>query len=63
MNILAATAESAAADAGFIAFIAIFFVGGLTVLLLLDMVRRIRRTKLREEISKKLDAEQSQQGN
>jgi hypothetical protein len=31
--------------------------------LLLDMVRRIRRTKLREEIIKKLDAEQKQQGN
>jgi hypothetical protein len=60
VNILAATADNTGADAGVIGFFAIVFVGGLTTLLLFDMVRRIRRSNLRAQISAKLDAEQAE---
>jgi len=42
---------------GVIGFFAIVFVGGATVLLGLDMVRRIRRTTYREQIKARLEAE------
>lgn len=40
-------------------FIAIFLVAVATVFLLIDMNRRIRRTRYREEIREKLAAEQA----
>ncbi|MET0667228.1 MAG: hypothetical protein ABWZ01_01830 [Methyloceanibacter sp.] len=40
-------------------FIAIFLVAAATVFLLIDMNRRIRRTRYREEIREKLAAEQA----
>ncbi len=44
---------------GVVGFIATFFVGVVTVLLVWDMVRRIRRQRYRAEIEAKLDAEQA----
>jgi hypothetical protein len=46
-------------DPGPIGFIAIAFVAIGAVLLTLDMVRRIRRTRIRDEVTAKLDAEQA----
>jgi len=63
VNIVAATADNTGADAGVIGFFAIVFVGGLTTVLLFDMVRRIRRANLRAQITAKLDAEQAAQKN
>ena len=42
---------------GVVGFVAIFFVAAATVLLCLDVVRRIRRTTYRAEIKARLDAE------
>ncbi|TFD90538.1 hypothetical protein E3T51_02630 [Cryobacterium serini] len=42
---------------GVVGFLAIFFVAVATVLLCLDVVRRIRRTTYRAEIKERLDAE------
>ena len=42
---------------GVVGFAAIFFVAAATVLLCLDVVRRIRRTTYRAEIKARLDAE------
>ncbi|WP_022886695.1 hypothetical protein [Glaciibacter superstes] len=42
---------------GPIGFLAIFLVAVVTVLLGIDMVRRIRRTTYREQIKERLDAE------
>lgn len=42
---------------GAIGFLITFLVAVVTVLLILDMTRRIRRTQYREEIANKLDAE------
>lgn len=43
---------------GVVGFIAIFLIAAVTVLLLLDMTRRIRRTRYRGEVREKLDAEE-----
>ncbi len=45
-------------DPGPIGFIAVAFVAVGAILLTLDMVRRIRRTRIRDEVAAKLDAEQ-----
>nr|WP_194241484.1 hypothetical protein [Galbitalea soli] len=42
---------------GVVGFIITFLVAAATVLLLLDMTRRIRRSRYREEIRQKLEAE------
>lgn len=42
---------------GVVGFFATFFVAGMTVLLVFDLVRRIRRSRYREEIGLLLDAE------
>jgi hypothetical protein len=42
---------------GVVGFLAIFFVAAATLLLCLDVVRRIRRTTYRAEIKARLDAE------
>ena len=44
---------------GVIGFFAIFFVAGAVVLLMLDMTRRIRRTRYRGEVAERLDAEEA----
>jgi hypothetical protein len=41
-------------------FIITFGIGVVTVLLIIDMTRRVRRTRYRAEVSAKLDAEQAQ---
>lgn len=43
---------------GTIGFILTFFVAGSAVLIIFDMVRRVRRVRYRAEIQEKLDAEQ-----
>jgi hypothetical protein len=43
---------------GVIGFLAIAFIAILTVLLLVDMTRRVRRVRYRAEINDKLDAEE-----
>jgi hypothetical protein len=42
---------------GAVGFMATLFVGVVTTFLIFDMVRRIRRSRYREEIRAKLDAE------
>ena len=42
---------------GTIGFILTFFVAGAAVLIIFDMVRRVRRVRYRAEIQEKLDAE------
>ncbi len=44
---------------GVVGFVVTFLVAVAAVLLVLDMVRRIRRVRYREEIAQKLDAEQA----
>ncbi len=44
---------------GVVGFVVTFAIAVATVLLILDMVRRIRRVRYREEIAQKLDAEQA----
>jgi hypothetical protein len=46
-------------DPGPVAFVAILFVGIVTLLLLADMIRRMRKVNMRAEINEKLDAEES----
>jgi hypothetical protein len=45
---------------GVAGFIAIFLVAVATVFLLVDMTRRVRRSRYREEVRVKLDAEQAE---
>ncbi len=47
---------------GAVGFFATILVAGLTLLLLLDMVRRMRRVNMRADIQDKLDAEQAAEG-
>jgi hypothetical protein len=47
---------------GTIGFLAIFFVTAFAILLIFDMVRRIRRVRYRAEIQEKLAAEASASG-
>ena len=42
---------------GVIGFVFTFVIAGAVFLLILDMVRRVRRVRYREEINQKLDAE------
>lgn len=48
---------------GVVGFVATVFVAGLTLLLLVDMVRRMRRMNMRADIKVKLDAEQASESN
>ena len=45
---------------GVIGFFAIFFIAVATVLLVLDMTRRVRRTRYRGEVREQLDAEEAE---
>ena len=47
---------------GLVGFLAIFFVAVAVIFLMIDMVRRIRRIRYRQEIAEKLDAEQAANG-
>jgi hypothetical protein len=49
-------------DPGPVAFVAILFVGVVTILLLADMIRRMRKVNMRAEINEKLDAEEKNTG-
>jgi hypothetical protein len=42
---------------GVVGFIVTFLIAAITVLLLLDMTRRVRRVRYREEVREQLDAE------
>lgn len=42
---------------GVVGFVVTFVVAGAVLMLILDMVRRVRRVRYREEINAKLDAE------
>jgi hypothetical protein len=42
---------------GMVGFLITFLIGIITVLLVIDMVRRIRRTNYRADVRKRLDAE------
>lgn len=46
---------------GVIGFVFTFIVAALTVLLVIDMVRRIRRTQYRQQVQEKLAAERAGQ--
>ncbi len=46
---------------GVVGFVATALVSVATLLLLIDMVRRMRRVNMRADITKKLDAEQAAQ--
>jgi hypothetical protein len=46
---------------GVVGFIATFSMGGAAVLLVYDLVRRVRRVRYRAEIAEKLDIEQLEQ--
>ncbi len=59
--ILAATDDGTGVDQGPVGFIAIAFVAICVVLLIVDMMRRIRRVRIRDEVAAKLDAEQAAQ--
>ena len=45
---------------GVVGFVATFFVAAAVVLLVLDMTRRVRRTRYRAEIAEHLDAEEAE---
>jgi len=45
---------------GVVGFIAIFLIAAATVLLIIDMTRRIRRVRYRAEVQEKLDAEEAE---
>ncbi|MCU1410544.1 MAG: hypothetical protein JWR04_1251 [Rhodoglobus sp.] len=51
------TGNEDAVTPGVVGFIATFFIAALTVLLLVDMTRRVRRVRYRAEIQEKLEAE------
>ena len=67
-NLLVATPSPTANPAetysspGTIGFIFTFLVAGVAVVLILDMVRRMRRVRYREEIREKLAAEAASNG-
>ena len=51
------TGNEDAVTPGVVGFVATFFIAALTVLLLVDMTRRVRRVRYRAEIQEKLEAE------
>jgi hypothetical protein len=71
MNLLALLSETGAPgevliddtwySPGVVGFIATFSMGGAAVLLVIDLVRRVRRVRYRAEIKEKLDLEQLEQ--
>lgn len=57
MFTLAAQIDENAVTPGVVGFVAIFLVAAATILLLLDMTRRVRRTRYRSEARERLEAE------
>ncbi|CAN5335109.1 hypothetical protein BH09ACT5_BH09ACT5_18920 [soil metagenome] len=55
------TGDENAVTPGVIGFVATFFIAAVTVLLLVDMTRRVRRVRYRAEVQAKLAAEQAEQ--
>lgn len=53
------TVNSVLLSPGPAGFITIIFVGGLTLVLLFDLIRRLRRVNMRADINAKLDAEEA----
>jgi hypothetical protein len=51
------TGNEDAVTPGVIGFVATFFIAAMTVLLLVDMTRRVRRVRYRAEVQEKLAAE------
>ncbi len=62
MLFAAETIDPELVSPGVVGFIATVLVSGLTLLLLLDMVRRMRRVNMRADIKAKLDAEEAAEG-
>ena len=54
------TGDENAVTPGVVGFVATAFVAVLTVLLLIDMTRRVRRVRYRAEIQEKLEAEKAE---
>ena len=54
------TGNEDAVTPGVVGFVATFFIAALTVLLLVDMTRRVRRVRYRAEIQEKLEAEKAE---
>lgn len=54
------TGDENAVTPGVVGFVATAFVAVLTVLLLIDMTRRVRRVRYRAEIQEKLEAEKEE---
>lgn len=54
------TGDPNAVTPGVIGFVATFFIAAATVLLLIDMTRRVRRVRYRAEVQEKLAAEAAQ---
>jgi hypothetical protein len=71
MNLLALLSETSAPgeviiddtwySPGVVGFVATFSMGGAAVLIVYDLVRRVRRVRYRAEIAEKLDLEQLEQ--
>lgn len=57
MFFVAAELDPSLVTPGVVGFFATFFIAGMTVLLVFDLVRRIRRSRYREEVGIMLDAE------
>ena len=62
MLFAAETIDPELVSPGVVGFVATVLVSGLTLLLLLDMVRRMRRVNMRADIKAKLDAEEAAEG-
>ena len=56
------TGDANAVTPGVVGFIATFFIAAVTVLLLLDMTRRVRRVRYRAEAQEKIAAEAAEAG-
>ena len=54
------TGDENAVTPGVVGFVATFFIAVVTVLLLIDMTRRVRRVRYRAEVQEKLAAEQAE---
>ena len=56
------TGDENAVTPGVVGFVATFFIAAVTVLLLIDMTRRVRRVRYRAEVQEKLAAEEAEAG-
>ena len=56
------TGDENAVTPGVIGFVATFFIAAMTVLLIIDMTRRVRRVRYRAEAQEKIAGEQAESG-